>query len=165
MSFLESLDFGKGGEAYLIDWLGQRGVEVEYVNERGYDLFITSTGIKVETKSDRYALYTNNILFELWSHIDRKSPGWVQHSPAEVLCYLLYNRKGEVEEVLFYDFPMMRSFLLWVVLGGSWYNQPIMGELKNARAAGSPKAVNLLLPKHHLRSFELPDDWWRELGG
>lgn len=159
MSFVRDLSFGEKGEEWLRTWLLGKGVECQEKdeNKKGYDLLLTS-GTRVEVKSDRYALTTNNILFEIWSHSEIGSPGWLQYSNSEVLCYLLYNDNNEIADVIFYDFLSLKAFLFWVVLKGSWFSQPILGVIKSARRAGSPKARNLLIPRDALEIFEISVD-------
>ena len=155
MSFLNDLTFGGEGEEWLEQWLEYQGIPCENTKkQKGHDILIPNSYVKIEVKSDRYALKTGNILFEIWSHKDLKHPGWIQYSSAEILCYLLYKDKV-VREIILYDFMSLRHFVFWNIMGGSWYNKPILGIVKTGTVIRNNNVNNLLIPREHLRNFEV----------
>lgn len=156
-NFLGDLDFGKNGEAVVKAILDKRVDGVQALNEKGFDLRDDLTWQKIEVKSDRWALKTNNICLELWSHIGIKSEGWLQYSPAEVLAYVLYSQRGsKAEELIFYNLIGLRDYVYWSILLGDWNNpSPQDGRIVAAKLNGSVQVRNLLLPRQKLRPYML----------
>ena len=156
-NFLGDLDFGKEGEKVVEEILNKRTDALKVLNEKGLDLRDDTTWQKIEVKSDRWTLRTGNICLELWSQVEMRSEGWFQHSPAEVLAYVLYDQKGyKAETVLFYNFIGLRDFIYWNILKGDWnYDNPSLGKITNAKWGGAKNARNLLVPQDKIKLFLL----------
>ena len=63
------------------------GIQAEKVEAKGYDLVLPD-GKKVEVKFDTWIKKTGNISAEWWSNENLKSPGWAQHSDADIMVYM-----------------------------------------------------------------------------
>ena len=145
--------FGEKGEDWLVECLEKGGLECAKVDEKHFDIVLKQSNLKIEVKSDRNALATGNILFEIWSCWRLRSLGWAQSSTCDILCYLLYGDDGNVGEILFYDFLSLKANILWTAMAGSWYNKPTEGKFVSSR---NNKGVrNLILPKKYCEKFEV----------
>jgi hypothetical protein len=65
----------------------KHGIHSKKVNAKGYDLELED-GRRVEVKFDTWIKKTGNLSCEWYSNEGLKTPGWVQHSDADIMVYM-----------------------------------------------------------------------------
>jgi hypothetical protein len=153
-TFLNDLAFGRVGEEVVISSLAWMLKELHIADAKEYDIRDEETWMKIEVKTDRWALKTGNICLELWSHVYRQSEGWLQYSTADALAYVMCDTCHTPREIDVYDFPRLKSHVFYDVLHEDWWSTAVgLGRIVNARHHGNTHVRNLLLPREHLGGF------------
>jgi len=83
----------------------------------------TTTGEKIEVKSDYGILQSKKMFIEIWDDFTEKKAGWFRYCTADILAVVYVDEeKITPMKISFFDFKALQSYILNTYFSGDWTN-------------------------------------------